>query len=307
MEHIYDVIVAGGGPAGYTAALYASRAGLDTIVIEKLSPGGQMTLTGDIDNYPGFPEGIDGYTLGDKMQQGAHRFGATTVYAQITGVDFQPQIKRLATTDGEYCARTVIIATGAEPRQLGIEGEADMIGNGIHYCAHCDGMFYRGKEVAVVGGGNSAAADAMYLSRLAKKVYVIHRRDKLRATKIYQEPMFLADNIEFVWNSTVERIDAKPDGKEITLTNVVDGHTQCLLADGVFVSIGRNPSTAFLDDAVTLDDMGYIIADESTKTNIPGVYAAGDVRTKILRQVVTAVADGAVAAHCAEEYISHMS
>lgn len=304
MQHIYDIIILGGGPAGYTAALYASRAGLDTVVLEKMTAGGQMTLTGDIDNYPGFDEGIDGFTLGMKMKKGAERFGAKTLFAEVKAVDFSDKIKKIITNKEEILGRAVIIATGANPRELGIDSEQDLIGRGIHYCAHCDGRFYKDRTVIVVGGGNSAAADALYLSRLAKKVYLVHRRDTLRATKIYHEPLMNAENVEFLWNSTVDDfiVDGRVTGAKIK--NVNSGEITDLACDGVFISIGRKPATEFLGNAVELDHNGYIIADETTRTNIDGVYAVGDVRTKVLRQVVTAVADGAVAVHYAEEYLA---
>lgn len=303
MEKIFDTIILGGGPAGYTAALYAARAGLDTLLIERMSAGGQMALTGDIDNYPGFDEGIDGLTLGMKMQQGAERFGAKTEYAEVSSVDFSDKIKKIETNMGEtYLSKTVIIATGANPRELGVEGESSLIGRGVHYCAHCDGRFYKGKTVMVVGGGNSAAADALYLSRLAEKVYLVHRRNTLRATKIYHEPLLKAENVEFLWNSTIEEFIAD---KRVSGARVKCGEDiREISVDGVFVSIGRKPASEFLKDAVDLDENGYIIADESTKTNIPGVYAVGDIRTKALRQVVTAVSDGAVAAHYVDEYLA---
>lgn len=305
MLHVYDIIIVGGGPAGYTAALYASRAGLDTLVIEKMSAGGQMALTDVIDNYPGFDEGIDGFTLGMKMQAGAERFGAKTEYAELVGVDFSEKIKKVQTSAGEFLAYTVVIATGANPRELGISGEANLVGRGLHYCAHCDGRFYKGKTVLVVGGGNSAASDALYLSNLAEKVYVVHRRDTLRATKIYHEPLMRAENVEFIWNSTLT--DYIVDGKIIgaKIKNLKTGLENELYFDGLFVSIGRKPATEALGDELLLDESGYVVADESTKTNIDGVYAVGDVRTKVLRQVVTAVADGAVAVHFAEEYLAN--
>ena len=304
MQHIYDIIILGGGPAGYTAALYASRAGLDTLVLEKMTAGGQMTLTGDIDNYPGFDEGIDGFTLGMKMKKGAERFGAKTLFAEVKAVDFSDKIKKVVTNKEEIFGKAVIIATGANPRELGIDSEQDLIGRGIHYCAHCDGRFYKDRTVIVVGGGNSAAADALYLSRLAKKVYLVHRRDTLRATKIYHEPIMNAENVEFLWNSTVDDfiVDGRVTGAKIK--NVNSGEITDLACDGVFISIGRKPATEFLGNAVELDHNGYIVADETTRTNIDGVYAVGDVRTKVLRQVVTAVADGAVAVHYAEEYLA---
>lgn len=304
MNHIYDTVIIGAGPAGCSAALYASRAGLDTAVIEKYSPGGQMALTGDIDNYPGFEEGVDGFTLGMKMHKSAERFGITTIYGEITDIDFSDRTKKLTTSSGEILAKTVIIASGAKSRELGIGNEKNLIGRGVHYCAHCDGNFYRNKTVVVVGGGNSAAADALYLSRLAKKVYVVHRRDTLRATKIYHEPLMKAENVEFLWNSTVEEFITELRVKGIKIKDTVTGETKNILCDGVFVSIGRDPATEFLKGKVDLDERGYVIADETTKTNVDGVFAAGDVRTKVLRQVVTAVSDGAVAVHFAEEYLN---
>lgn len=304
MENTYDMIIIGGGPAGYTAALYASRAGFDTLLVEKLGPGGQMALTGDIDNYPGFEEGIDGFTLGMKMQQGAERFGAKTEYAEVTSLDISNSVKKIETTSGAFLTKTLVLATGANPRELGIANEANLIGKGVHYCAHCDGRFYKDKTVVVVGGGNSAAADALYLSRLVKKVYVVHRRDTLRATKIYHEPLMNAENVEFLWNSTVFEFITDERVKGIKVKNVLSDEISEIECDGVFVSIGRKPATEFLKDILSLDENGYIIADESTKTNIDGVYAIGDVRTKALRQVVTAVADGAVCVHYAEEYLA---
>jgi len=304
MEQIYDVIIIGGGPAGYSAALYSARGGLNTLVLEKMSPGGQMTLTGDIDNYPGFDEGVDGFTLGMKMQQGAERFGAKTEFVEIIGVDFSEKIKKIFTDYDTYFAKAVIIAAGANPRKLGILNEDEFTGRGIHYCAHCDGRFYKDKTVAVVGGGNSAAADALYLSRLAKKVYIIHRRDTLRATKLYHDPLKTDKNIEFLWDSTVSEFITDQKFNGVVIKNLKTDAEEKIICDAVFVSIGRKPATDFLKDAVLLDQNGYIVADESTKTNVEGVFAAGDIRTKALRQVVTAVSDGAVAANMAEEYLS---
>lgn len=301
MEQIYDMIIIGGGPAGYTAALYAARAGLEVAVIEKMSIGGQMALTDIIDNYPGFEEGVEGFTLGMKMQAGAERFGAKTVYAEVIEVALSDTVKRVTTTDGDLYARTVVIATGADPRTLGIAGEERLIGRGLHYCAHCDGRFYKGKEVMVIGGGNTAAADALYLSRLAAKVTVVHRRDTLRATRIYHEPLMQAENVEFLWDSAVEdyTVDGRVQGARVK--NLKTGEITEVACDGIFVSIGRKPNTALFAGQIDLDEAGYIVADETTKTSIPGVYAVGDVRTKALRQVVTAVGDGAVAVHFAEE------
>mgnify|MGYP003289800537 FL=1 len=304
MEYIYDMLIIGGGPAGYTAALYAARAGLDTLLVERMSAGGQMALTGDIDNYPGFDEGIDGFTLGMKMQQGAERFGAKTEYGEVLSVDYSGKIKKTETTGGTYLSKTVVIAAGANPRELGIENEQSLIGSGVHYCAHCDGRFYKDKTVAVIGGGNSAVSDALYLSRLAKKVYVAHRRDTLRAERIYHDPLMKTENVEFLWNSVVTEFVADEKVNGIKVRNVQTDEATEIACDGVFVSIGRKPATDFLQGAVQLDTNGYIIADETTRTSVQGVFAAGDVRTKALRQIVTAAADGAVAVHFAEEYLA---
>ncbi len=303
-DRIYDVLIIGGGPGGYTAALYAARAGLSALVLEKLSAGGQMALTNQIDNYPGFEDGVDGFELGEKMQQQAQRFGAETEYAEVYEADLAATPKAVKTSEGEFFGRTVIIATGASPRELGLAEEQSLVGRGVAYCAACDGMFYKGKTVVVVGGGNSAAADAMLLSRVAEKVIVVHRRDTLRATKIYHQPLMNAENVEFCWNSTVEEIlhDGKVTG--VRVKDVKSGETKEIRCDGVFVSIGRKPATELFKGQLHLDGNGYIVADESTKTNIAGVFVVGDVRTKRLRQVVTAVSDGAVAAFMAEEYLA---
>lgn len=303
MEHIYDMIVLGGGPAGYTAALYAARAGLSVLVMEQMAAGGQMTLTGDIENYPGI-ESVDGFTLGAGMQANAEKFGAKTEYTQVTAVDLTADPKQIDTWTGTFYAKTVVIATGASPRALGVAGEESLVGRGVHYCAHCDGRFYQGKTVTVVGGGNSAVSDALYLSHLAEKVYLVHRRDTLRATKIYHEPLEKAENVEICYNSAVSEfiVDGRVVGAKLCDTQT--GAIREIACDGIFVSIGRQPATEFLAGQLELDNAGYIVADETTKTSIPGVFAAGDVRTKTLRQVVTAAADGAVAAHFAEEYLS---
>ena len=303
-EHIYDMIVVGGGPGGYTAALYAARAGLDTVILEKLSAGGQMALTEQIDNYPGFEDGIDGFSLGEKMKRGTERFGVETKLTEVLSLDLSGTVKKAETSEGPLLARTIVLATGAGPRELGIEGEQELIGKGVNYCAACDGMFYKNKTVVIAGGGNTAAADALILSRICKKVIVVHRRDTLRATKIYHEPLMKAENVEFRWDSEIIELlhDEKVIG--IRLRNVKTGEETTLACDGVFVSIGRKPSSELVKDQVEVDPAGYIIADESTRTNIPGVFAVGDVRTKALRQVVTAVADGATAVHYAEEYLA---
>ena len=295
MERVYDMIVVGGGPAGYSAALYGARAGLSVLVLEKLSAGGQMALTDSIDNYPGFDEGIDGFSLGEKMQQGAERFGAVTELAEVYDVDLKSDPKVLHTSEGRFLGRTVVIATGAGSRELGIPGEQSR----AHYCAACDGMRYRGRTVAVIGGGNSAVGDALQLARIAKKVYLIHRRDSLRAEKIHQDALARAENVEIIWNASPVEISESG----ILIQDVQTGEKTLVACDGIFVSIGRKPATNLVAGQLVLDNAGYIIADESTKTSIPGVFAAGDVRTKALRQVVTAVADGAMAVHFAQEYL----
>ena len=305
MHPVYDILIIGGGPGGYTAALYAARSGLKAAVLEKLAAGGQMALTTQIDNYPGFPEGVDGFTLGENMRAGAEAFGAKTIYTQVGALRLDGPIKEADTDSGTLQGRTVVIATGASPRLLGIAGEKELTGAGVSYCAHCDGMFYRDKTVVVVGGGNSAAADALLLSRIAKKVILVHRRDTLRATKIYHEPLRNAPNVEFYWNSTVTELLHSGKLTGVKLQNLLSGEETTLSCDGLFVSIGRQPATELVKGQLELDEAGYILAGENTETNIPGVYAVGDVRTKQLRQIVTAVADGAVAAHNAEHYLNH--
>lgn len=302
-QKTFDTIIIGGGPAGYTAALYCTRAGLSTLVLEKFSAGGQMTQTSTIDNYPGFEEGIDGFSLGFKMQQGAERFGAQTMQTEVLSVDLNANPKKIVTDSGELFAKTVIIATGADHKHLGIEKEDSLIGRGVGYCAACDGMLFRGKTVAVVGGGNSAAADALLLSKICQKVYVIVRRDTMRATKIYHEPLMKAENVEFKWNSQVRELLSGMKLGGIKIENK-DGESEEIALDGLFISIGRQPATDIFKGQIDLDESGYIIADESTKTNIPGVFAVGDVRTKVMRQIITAAADGAVASHYVEEYLA---
>ena len=305
MEHIYDMIIIGGGPGGYTAALYAARAGLDSVVLEALVPGGQMAQAHQIDNYPGFEEGVAGYALADKMRQEAERFGARTVLTQVTEVDLVADPKVVKTDGGTYYAKTVALATGASPRQLGVPGERELTGRGVHYCADCDGMFYKGKTVVVVGGGNTAAQDAALLSRVARKVILVHRRDTLRATQIYHRPLMEADNVEFRWNSVVEGFARAESGAltGVRLRDVNTGAQSVADCDGVFVSIGRKPASGLVKGQVELDGGGYVVAGEDTRTSLPGVYAVGDVRTKQVRQVVTAVSDGAAAVHAAEEYL----
>ncbi len=301
---VYDMIIVGGGPGGYTSALYAARAGFNVLVLEKFSAGGQMALTHQIDNYPGFEDGIDGFSLADKMKKQAERFGARSENAEVIKVNLTVNPKEIETAKGTFLSKTVLLASGANPRELGVDKETELIGRGVAYCASCDGMFYRGKTVVVVGGGNTAAADAILLSRIAKKVIIVHRRDTLKATRIYHEPLMNAENVEFKWDSTVTELLYEDKITGVKIKNVKTGEESIIDCDGVFVSVGRKPATDFLGSQLDLDENGYIIADETTKTSIPGVYAVGDIRTKQLRQVVTAVSDGAMAVHSAEEYLA---
>ena len=304
---IYDMAIIGGGPGGYTAALYAARAGMSVVVLEKLSAGGQMGQTQQIDNYPGFPEGVDGFELAELMQNQAHRFGAETEYAEVYALDMQSQPRVIETSEGRFQARTVVIATGAGPRELGLPKEKTLVGRGVAYCAACDGMFYRNKTVVVVGGGNSAAADAQLLSRIAKKVILVHRRDTLRATKVYHGPLMSAPNVEFLWNSAVTELEAEGRLQAVVVRNLVTGEESRVECDGIFISVGRNPASNLVKGQLELDDGGYILAGESTETSVSGIYAVGDVRTKQLRQIVTAVSDGAMAATMAEEYLAQLA
>ena len=303
MDKIYDMIIIGGGPAGYTAALYAARAGLDAVLVEKVTVGGQMTQTMAIDNYPGIPETVDGYTLGMQTQQGAERFGAKTHFAEVTAVELTGAIKQIHTDEGLLSARTVVIATGADHRHLGLPDEESLIGRGVGYCAACDGMLYRNKTVAVVGGGESAAADALHLSKICRKVYLIHRRDTLRAAKTAFDALQRQENVELILQSEVVGLQADGRLQSISVKNRLTDEIQNLEIQGLFISIGRDPASALFAGQLELDQGGYIRAGESTETNLPGVFAVGDVRTKAVRQIVTAAADGAVAVHFAQEYL----
>lgn len=302
--HIYDTLVIGGGPGGYAAALYAARAGLSCLVFEKMSVGGQLTLTDTVENYPGFDEGIDGFTLGMRMQSGAERFGAITKYEEVISLGLTEQPKRIVTTEGEYYAHTVVLATGAVPRKLGFAREDDFVGRGVHYCAHCDGRFYRGRTVVVVGGGNSAVEDALYLSDLAERVYLVHRRDTLRAEGILAQAILERENVSFLPNMRLSELLGEDKISGALIEDVKTGEKRELCADGVFVSIGRTPVSELFSSELETDAGGYVVADESTRTAIAGVMAVGDLRTKPLRQIVTAVADGAVAVHYIKEYLT---
>lgn len=298
----YDVAVIGGGPGGYTAALYCARSGRSVVVLEKLSAGGQMATTDQVDNYPGFDEGINGFELAERMERQAQRFGAVTVYAEVTGVELSACPKRIESSEGEFTADAVILATGASPRELGLPGEGALRGRGVAYCATCDGMFFKDKTVAVAGGGNTAVEDALYLSRLCKKVWLIHRRDRLRASAVYHRALE-EQGVEIIWNTRITALRREKRLTGLELEDVNTGARRELACDGLFVAVGRVPDTALFAEQVDMDGAGYVAADESTRTSIPGVFAVGDVRTKAVRQIVTAAADGAVAAHYAEEYL----
>jgi thioredoxin reductase (NADPH) len=298
-----DVIVIGGGPGGYCAALYAARANLSTLVIEKFAPGGQMATTEIVENYPGFVDGINGFELGMQMKKGAERFGVKTKLAEVKSVELDKNPKLIHTAKATFEAKTVILALGAFPRELGLENERNLRGRGVSYCATCDGMFYRDKTVVIVGGGNTAVADALFLAKICKKVYLVHRRDELRASKTYMESLEKTENIEFLWSSEVVEILADEFVTGVKVKSRKDDSVQEVPCDGIFVAIGNIPNTEIIKGQVELDEAGYVIADETTTTNIPGVFAVGDMRQKPLRQIVTAVADGAVASKYAEEYL----
>ena len=303
VKDYYDVIVIGGGPAGLSAALYATRAGLSCLVIESNITGGQMNETDIIENYLGFDE-IKGAILAEKMKRHAEKFGAEFHTATVVDVDFSGQVKRIKLDDGStVSSEVVIIATGADHRKLNVPGEREFAAKGVSYCATCDGHFFKGKIVALVGGGDTAITEALYLSNIVNKVIVIHRRDKLRATKILQDRAFKKENIEFLWNTIVKEIRGSNKVEELLLENKKTGETFTIKVDGIFIAIGISPNTDLFKGKINLDSQGYIITNENMETNIKGVYAAGDVRAKSLRQVITAVADGAIAAsHAAENY-----
>lgn len=300
---VYDVLIIGGGPGGYTAALYCTRAGLKTAVLEKLSPGGQMATTDQVDNYPGFDIGIEGFDLGSKMAAGAERFGAVTELTEVTSMDLIGKEKVAHTPDGDFVGKAVILALGANPRELGLKEERNLWGRGVAYCATCDGMLYKNQDVAIVGGGNTAVEEALFLSKICRHVTLIHRRDKLDAQQVMLRSLLEAKNVTILYNSSVTAIHAAKKVTGITVTNK-DGSSQELAITGIFVAIGRVPVTQMFEGQLQLDKAGYIIADETTRTNIPGVFAVGDIRTKVLRQIITAAADGAIASKFAEEYLN---
>ena len=309
---LYDLIILGAGPAGLSAALYAGRACLKTLLIEKAMPGGQITLTNDIENYPGqMLEGESGFSLTERMGQQADKFGVERAYDEITAINLDGEEKVLTGLSGEYRARTVILATGAHPKPIGCENEQQFTGRGISFCATCDGMFFRDLDVYVVGGGDSAVEEAIFLTRFARKVTIIHRRDQLRAVKAIQERAFQNEKIAFLWNTVVEKVDGDMALSEMTVRNVVTGERTIIRANetdgtfGLFGFVGYAPNTALFEGKVNMDH-GYIVTDEDMHTSIPGVFAAGDVRVKSLRQVITAAADGAIAAMQAAKHIEEL-
>jgi thioredoxin reductase (NADPH) len=302
---LHDVIIIGGGPAGLTAGLYTSRAKLKTLLIEKGLVGGQVTTTEFVENYPGFEEGITGAELSMKMEKQAKRFGLQIMQAAVRKISLQGKIKKILLEDSaqEYEAKSVLIATGAHPKLLKIEGEDTFRGKGVSYCATCDGAFFKGENIAVVGGGDSAVQEGVFLTKFADKVYIIHRRDKLRAEKILQERAFANAKIQFLWDSVVNKIEGESSVTSLRIENVKTGEHSSLKVQGIFIYIGYNPNTEFLEGILKLDSDYFIITDEKMATSVPGVFAAGDVRSDALKQIATAVGDGAVAAIEAEKYI----
>ena len=305
MAEINNVIIIGSGPAGYTAAIYAARANLKPILVSGFQPGGQLTITTDVENYPGYEDPIQGPWLMDQMQKQAAHVGTKIINSQVTEVFLNEEVKKLNLDNGTTLnAKTVIISTGAQARWLGLENESKFQGHGLSACATCDGFFFKDKEVAVIGGGNSAAEEALFLTKFATKVYLIHRRDKLRAEKILQDRLKENSKIEFIWNSEVTKFNGNDDLESIDLLNKKDNQTSTLKIDGVFIAIGHDPATQLFKGQLKMDDGGYIITDpDSTKTSIDGVFAAGDVKDKIYRQAVTAAGMGCMAALEVEKYL----
>jgi len=304
MNEKYDVVIIGGGPAGLTAGLYASRGKLSSLLIEKGLVGGQIVNAERVENYSGFPEGINGFELGQLMHQQATKYGLKTLLAEVTGIELQEGQKVIRTTEGDFMAKAVIIAGGSERQKLGVSGEEKFIGKGVSYCATCDGAFFREQPVAVVGGGDAAITEALHLAKFASKVTVIHRRDQLRASRILQEKAFSQPKIEFRWNSIVEKIEGGDLVKRIRLRQVKTGEESVLEVAGIFMSIGLKPNTDYLKSILPLGVTGLIITDEKMETKIPGIFAAGDIRHNSARQVITAAGDGATAAIYAEKFIS---
>ena len=305
-DNIYDIIIIGGGPAGLTAGLYASRASMKTLLIEKMGCGGNAALTDWIENYPSMPDGISGFELAQKMEQQTRKFGTEIVYEKFIEVKNNGAYKIVKTTEKEYNAIAVIIATGAEYKSLGVLGENEFRGKGVSYCATCDGAFFKDKDVVVVGGGNSAFQEAIFLTRFAKTVTIVHRRDTFRATSILQERAKADPKIRFIVNSIVERIEGNGKVERIILKDSITNQPNVLHADGIFVFVGFAPATEFIKGVIDLDDTGNIITDVTMNTSSNGIFACGDARKKTLRQVVTAAGDGAIAAHSAQEYVEQI-
>nr|HID59268.1 thioredoxin-disulfide reductase [Desulfobacterales bacterium] len=304
----YDLVIIGGGPAGLTAGLYAVRSRLDVLLVEKVVLGGQIINSDLIENYPGFPEGISGYDLVQKMIEQVNRLELPTENTEVISLDLSAPIKKIRLEgDKTISAIAIIIATGASPLKLGVPGEDILYGKGVSFCATCDGPFYRDRSVAVVGGGDTAVQEAIYLTKFAKNVFLIHRRDQLRASRILQERAFGNHKISFIWDSVVTRIHGEDSLEKLTIKNVKTGEVSELSVSGLFVFIGTRPNTDFLDEQLSMDERGFIIVNRSMETSVPGVYAAGDVRNTPLRQVVTAAGDGAIAAFSAQHYIDKVS
>lgn len=304
MSHIYDIVVIGGGPAGLSAGLYGSRSKLDVLVIEKEKFGGQAATTAELENYPGSIENCTGPSLSERMRQQAEGFGTEFVKDQVVDVDFSKDVKVIKGRNGEYQGRAVIIATGAEPRLAGFKKERELRARGVSYCATCDADFFDGLDVAVIGGGDSAITEALHLTKFAETVTVIHRRNELRAAKSLQEKAFNNPKMKFIWDSTVDEAVGDELLEKLIVRNLKTDETTDLEVNGVFVYVGLDPITSVFKDHIALDAKGYIPTDTEMRTNIPGVFAAGDVRVKTLRQVITAAADGAIASITAEEYIN---
>ncbi len=299
----YDVAIVGGGPAGLSAAIYAARGGLKTVIFEKALVGGQITVTAEVENYPGFEESVSGFDIVEKMQKQAEKFDAEIKIEEVKAIGLEGLCKIVETNKATYRVKSVIIATGAHPRKLAVPGEEKYTGRGVSYCATCDGALYRGKVVAVIGGGDSAVEEAMFLTKFASKVYIIHRRDQLRAVKILQERVFTNKKIEIIWDSVVQEIQGGDFVEKLLLYNKKTKKNSELPLDGVFIFVGIIPSSELVESRVNFDDQNFIKTDETMHTEIPGVYAAGDVTHKVLRQIVTAGSDGATAAFSAEKWI----